>query len=114
MDPLIQGSMIFAIIMTVILGGFIVTFPVMRRLGRVMEESLRDRQRARLGDGDRARLEGEITELQRTAGTASRRRELEGRRVLGPRAQPAAVAFRFASGCTGDVSHSYSCSSTHR
>jgi hypothetical protein len=80
MDPLIQGSMIFAIIMTVILGGFIVTFPVMRRLGRVMEESLRDRQRARLGDGDRARLEGEITELQRTVGNLEAHVDLLGER----------------------------------
>lgn len=68
MDPLIQGSMIFAIIMTVILGGFIVMFPVLRRLGRVMEESLRDRQQARLGSGDRARLEDAIEDLQRTVG----------------------------------------------
>ena len=51
MDPFIQGSMIFTIIMTIIVGGFIVTCPIMRRLGRVMEESIRDRQDARLGRG---------------------------------------------------------------
>jgi len=64
MDPFIQGSMIFTIIMTVIVGGFIVTFPIMRRLGRVMEESIRDRQDARLGRGEKAALEADIGEIR--------------------------------------------------
>ena len=69
MDPFIQGVMIFAVVMTIIVGGFIVTFPVMRRLGRVMEESLRDRQEARLGRSEKDRLEAEIADLRQTIGT---------------------------------------------
>ena len=62
MDPYTQAGMIFAVVMTIIIGGFIVTFPVMRRLGRVMEESLRERQAARLAQGSRMDLEGQIAE----------------------------------------------------
>lgn len=63
MDPYAQAGMIFTVVMTIIVGGFIVTFPVMRRLGRVMEESLRERQAARLAQGNRMDLEGRIAEL---------------------------------------------------
>ncbi len=64
MDPFIQGSMIFTVVMTVIIGAFVVTFPILRRLGRVMEESIRDRREARLDRGQVGRLQGEIGELR--------------------------------------------------
>jgi hypothetical protein len=64
MDPYAQAGMIFTVIMTIIIGGFIVTFPIMRRLGRVMEESLRERQEARLRQQEAGRLEERIDELR--------------------------------------------------
>ena len=64
MDPYAQGGMIFTIIMTIIIGGFVVTFPIMRRLGRVMEESIRERQQARMGRDQAALLETQISEIR--------------------------------------------------
>ncbi|MDX1396331.1 MAG: hypothetical protein R3195_18260 [Gemmatimonadota bacterium] len=64
--PYIQAEMVFAVIMTLIIGGFIVTFPIMRRLGRVMEETLRERQQARLRGEQTALLEAQISELRGT------------------------------------------------
>jgi hypothetical protein len=64
MDPYTQSYMIFTIIMTIVIGGFIVTFPIMRRLGRVMEEMLRERQEARLASRESGRLEVGIDELR--------------------------------------------------
>lgn len=64
MDPYTQAGMIFTIIMTIIVGGFIVTFPIMRRLGRVMEESIRERQQARIGRDQTALLEAQMSELR--------------------------------------------------
>ncbi|NIP58516.1 MAG: hypothetical protein GWM92_09515, partial [Gemmatimonadetes bacterium] len=37
MDPLIAASMIFTLILVVLIGGFIVLFPVTRRLGKALE-----------------------------------------------------------------------------
>ena len=68
MDPYAQAGMIFTVVMTLIIGGFIVTFPVLRRLGRVMEESIRERQQARLGRENSALLRGEIEQLQHAIG----------------------------------------------
>ncbi len=64
MDPYAQAGMIFTVIMTIIVGGFIVTFPVLRRLGAVMEESIRERRAARLDQGQVAQIEGELTDVR--------------------------------------------------
>jgi len=72
--------MIFAVVMTVIIGGFIVTFPILRRLGRVMEETIRDRQEARLGRGNAAMLEGEIEQIKHAVGRIEGHLELLGER----------------------------------
>jgi len=63
MDPYTQAGMIFAVVMTIIIGGFIVTFPIMRRLGSLMEESVRERRAARLGQGQVDQIEGSIADL---------------------------------------------------
>lgn len=47
MDPLIAASMIFTLILVVLIGGFIVLFPVTRRLGKALEVYL-DRKREEL------------------------------------------------------------------
>jgi hypothetical protein len=64
MDPYAQAGMIFTVVMTIIVGGFIVTFPIMRRLGRVMEESIRERQAARIDQHDRSQLGAQLEELR--------------------------------------------------
>ena len=64
MDPLIQGAMIFTLVMTVVVGGFIVSFPIMRRLGALMEESIRERRAARLDQGQVGRIEAEIADVR--------------------------------------------------
>ena len=80
MDPYAQGGMIFTVIMTLIIGGFIVTFPILRRLGRVMEETIRDRQEARLGRGNTAMLQAEVDEIKHAVGRIEGHLELLGER----------------------------------
>ncbi|MEE8176151.1 MAG: hypothetical protein V3T97_06035 [Gemmatimonadota bacterium] len=46
-DPFVFMAMVFSIIVLLLVGGFIVTFPIARRLGNVMEEWLRDRKEMR-------------------------------------------------------------------
>lgn len=82
MDPYTQSYMIFTIIMTVIIGGFIVTFPVMRRLGILLEESIRERRASRL-DGNQVReittaiqeVRGTVETLEGHVGLLSERQE---------------------------------------
>lgn len=62
MDPLITGSMIFVLILITLIGGFIVTFPILRRLGGLMEESIRERRESRLESGQLGELLGEIAD----------------------------------------------------
>lgn len=64
MDPYAQGGMIFTIIMTVIIGGFIITYPVMRRLGLLLEESIRERRASRLDQSQVGHIASEIADLQ--------------------------------------------------
>jgi len=76
MDPYTEAGMIFALIMTVLLGGFIVTFPIMRRLGGLMEESIRERRAARLDQGQVGGLEKTIAEVHSTL------EQMDGRMAL--------------------------------
>ena len=64
MDPYTLGGMIFSLIMVLIIGGFIVTFPLLRRLGGLMEESIRERRDARLDKGQVAQISGELQQLR--------------------------------------------------
>jgi hypothetical protein len=50
--------------MTIVVGGFIVTFPIMRRLGALLEESIRERRAARLDQGQVGQIEASILDLQ--------------------------------------------------
>lgn len=63
MDPYTAWGMIFSVVMVLIVGGFVVTFPVMRRLGNLIEEWIRERQGLRLEQGEVARLDGQIEQL---------------------------------------------------
>lgn len=82
MDPYTQSYMIFTIIMTIVIGGFIVSFPVMRRLGILLEESVRERRASRL-DGNQVReitsalqeMRGSVETLEGHVGLLAERQE---------------------------------------
>jgi hypothetical protein len=80
MDPYTLGGMIFSLIMVLIVGGFIVSFPIMRRLGALMEESIRERRAGRLEHTQLAQLQGQIDALTRTLESTERQLELLGER----------------------------------
>lgn len=64
MDPYAQAGMIFTAVMTLIIGGFIVTFPIMRRLGALMEESVRERRATRLDQGQVGQIGAELADMR--------------------------------------------------
>ncbi len=47
MDLEMLVQMAFVLILTLVIGGFVIVFPIARRLGSVMEEWLRDRKELR-------------------------------------------------------------------
>ena len=44
MDPMAVAGMIFTLIFTILIGGFILLFPVTRRLGLFLESKLQDKK----------------------------------------------------------------------
>jgi cell division protein FtsB len=44
MDPMAVAGMIFTLVLTVLVGGFIVLFPVTRRLGLLLESKLQEKK----------------------------------------------------------------------
>jgi hypothetical protein len=46
MEPEVLAGMIFTLILVMLIGGFIVLFPVTRRLGALLESKMRPEQRA--------------------------------------------------------------------
>lgn len=80
MDPLITASMIFTLVMVVIIGTFIVSFPLLRRLGGLLEESIRERRDARLQQGDLSGLRRELDDLSSAVQALERQVELLGER----------------------------------
>jgi hypothetical protein len=64
MDPYTAWGMIFSVVMVLIVGGFVVSFPVVRRLGNLIEEWIRERQGVRLEQGQVARLDGQMEQLR--------------------------------------------------
>lgn len=80
MDPYALGGMIFSVVMVLIIGGFIVTFPILRRLGHLMEESIRERRDARLDKGQVAQISGDIADLRNAFETLEKQLDLVGER----------------------------------
>lgn len=76
MDPYALGGMIFSLIMVLIIGGFIVTFPILRRLGGLMEEYIRERRDTRLDRGELGRVEGELRHVSEALETVRRQLDL--------------------------------------
>lgn len=80
MDPLITASMVFTVVMVAIIGTFIVAFPVLRRLGAVLEESIRERRDARLQQGDMSGLQRDLASLDSSVQALERQMDLLGER----------------------------------
>ena len=47
MDPMAIAGMIFTLVLTVIIGGFILLFPLAKRLGLLIESKIQDKDAAR-------------------------------------------------------------------
>lgn len=62
-DPFLLVSMIFTLLVILLVGGFIVTFPVMRRLGGAMEAWIEARRQGGATGEETARLRSEVREL---------------------------------------------------
>lgn len=80
MDPYALAGMIFSVVMVLIIGSFIVTFPLLRRLGGLLEESIRERRDARLDKRQVAQLSGQISEMKAAFETIERQLELVAER----------------------------------
>jgi hypothetical protein len=80
MDPYALGGMIFSVVMVLIIGGFIITFPLLRRLGGLMEESIRERRDARLDKGQVTQITGDIAELRNAFESLEKQLDLVGER----------------------------------
>jgi uncharacterized coiled-coil protein SlyX len=75
-DPVILLSMIFAIVVLILIGGFIVSFPLFRRLGRLMDEWFASRERGRLQERDLQELEDGLSEIRNRLTAMEDRMEL--------------------------------------
>lgn len=75
MDPLIAASMVFTLILVVLIGGFIVLFPLTRRLGRALEVYL-DQKREDAPDArEIERIRAAVGSLQREVRRLSEKQE---------------------------------------
>lgn len=83
MDPLIAASMIFTVILVLLIGGFIVLFPLTRRLGNALEVYL-DQKREQLPDPeDVERLRVAVHQLRREVRQLSEKQEFVERLLQG-------------------------------
>lgn len=65
MDPTAIAGMLFVLVLAAMLGGFILLFPISRRLGQLMEERIAERKRpATLPPEEIRELHGAIQALQ--------------------------------------------------
>ena len=80
MDPYALSGMIFTLIVMFFIGGFILTLPLVRRLGGLMEESIRERRDARLERGQLGEIEARVGDLARAIETMHRQLDLTGER----------------------------------
>ncbi len=75
MDPLIAASMIFTLILVVLIGGFIVLFPVTRRLGKALEVYLDQKRNDAPDARETERMRAAVGSLQREVRRLSEKQE---------------------------------------
>ena len=63
-DPFIFMGMVFSIVVLLLVGGFVLAFPIARRLGGLMEEWIRDRKELRADRSELLQIRAELAELK--------------------------------------------------
>jgi hypothetical protein len=64
MDPMALAGMIFTLIVLMLIGGFVLLFPLSRRMGLLMEQRLADRAARSGGDAELAQLREGLRAVQ--------------------------------------------------
>ena len=75
-DPLVLTSMIFTLLVILLIGGFIVAFPVVRRLGSAVDVWVETRREEGVPGAGAARLEAEVRDLAGRLDALERRMEV--------------------------------------
>lgn len=73
MEPVVLFGMIFSLVTLMLIGGFILLFPITRRLGDVLESYLRDRKAERAESEQIAALRERIESLELELGALADR-----------------------------------------
>jgi hypothetical protein len=95
MDPMGIAGMIFTLIFIMLIGGFILLFPITKRLGLLLEAKVQERTKPGLAPADAARLLEAVAALDAEVRRLAERQEFTERLVSGreagslPRPQPA-------------------------
>jgi hypothetical protein len=63
-DPFMLAAFTFTLLVILLIGGFVIAFPVTRRLGALLEEWVEERRRARLGTGDAEELRRRLDDVR--------------------------------------------------
>ena len=64
MDPIVLASMLFTVILVTMIGGFILLFPITRRLGAILEQRLNDRSRTEIAPEQIKQLQAAVRSLR--------------------------------------------------
>lgn len=75
MEPTALAGMIFTLIFFLIIGGFILLFPLSRQLGKVLEQRLEEKRPIGLDRGEVARLRETVESLERQVRSLQDRQE---------------------------------------
>lgn len=63
-DPFMLAAFTFTLLVILLIGGFVIAFPVTRRLGALLEEWVEERRRAKLGAGDAEELHRRLADVR--------------------------------------------------
>lgn len=75
MDPTAVAGMIFTLIFFLLIGGFILLFPLSRQLGKVLEQRLEEKRPVGLDRAEVARLREALETLERQVHSLQDRQE---------------------------------------
>ena len=71
-DPDVVLGMVFTVVMMLLVGGFLVAIPIIRRLGKLTDEWVRSRREGLPGDSEWARLTGHLESIDSRLGQIER------------------------------------------
>ncbi len=75
MDPNALAGMIFSLVMVLMIGGFILTFPLAKRLGRLLEMRLEERRAGTMPAEEAEELRRLVSDLQGQVARLAERQE---------------------------------------